>query len=157
PQAAMLQSSMDAYYRASGSVTADENVYGETLNRDPLDSTNVQSPPMDSRGFFNVMKNDPRWVGFLYAKAIRLFNGKREFVDNTSKVAPLGSDARVILVADWASGIPRAERLMQVMRAKFILPVRENRSVHVIHLGDVYYTGMDVEYVRHLELLWPVK
>ena len=60
-------------------------------------------------------------------------------------------------VGDWGSGIPRAQKVGTDMR-KSVKEARDaNLSVHVVHLGDVYYSGWGYEYQKRFLPFWPVE
>jgi 3',5'-cyclic AMP phosphodiesterase CpdA len=62
-----------------------------------------------------------------------------------------------VLVGDWGSGLKRALDVAGHMGDQ-IKAVAGKREVHVIHLGDVYYSGDPVEYERNVlaDGRWPV-
>ena len=64
--------------------------------------------------------------------------------------------ARLVLCADWASGLPRAGEVAKKMAEHLYNAEGRQRDRHVIHLGDVYYAGRDHEYTTHVTDLWPV-
>ena len=63
---------------------------------------------------------------------------------------------RILIVGDWGSGIERAQKLAQQMRMR-IEEVLGSREVHVVHLGDVYYSGWKREYEKRFLPFWPVR
>jgi hypothetical protein len=64
--------------------------------------------------------------------------------------------ARLVVVGDWGTGIPRARKVSDQMGVWIAGAAAENRPVHVIHLGDVYYSGWDFEYKNRFLRYWPV-
>jgi predicted phosphodiesterase len=64
-------------------------------------------------------------------------------------------NARVYLIGDWGSGVTRAKKIADRVRA--MLETERTRPQHVIHLGDVYYSGWPEEYDEHLLAHWPVR
>jgi hypothetical protein len=99
---------------------------------------------------------DPGWVSSLVAMGVRMLRKRHAF--NPAPPAPvqIADQARVILVGDWGSGIPRAQLVAKAMRKAVEQAVRDNRGVHVIHLGDVYYSGWQFEYEDRFLPYWPV-
>ena len=91
----------------------------------------------------------------LYAKYLKRRHGRAAFRANTQGNS-LAADARMLLVGDWASGIPGALEVAETMRRDYIAPVLGRREVHVVHLGDVYYAGLAKEYKKHFLRHWPV-
>jgi hypothetical protein len=81
-----------------------------------------------------------------------LDGGPHRFGTHPAEV-PLASRARVVLLADWGTGTPRARALAE--RARKYLEEVPGMERHVIHLGDVYYCGMDDEYRTRFLNDWP--
>jgi len=84
--------------------------------------------------------SDPGWVEVAWEKLKALFRGKHPFIRHqqlTDFVEAVGDDLRIALVADWGTGTEHAERVMQQIAAA--------NPTHVIHLGDVYYSGTERE------------
>lgn len=107
------------------------------------------------RVFDKFSVSDPEWVSSALAAGLRLFRGRHEFVDH-GPVVPIADQARVVMVGDWGSGIPRAQKIAQNMRQVMLDGLTANREVHVIHLGDVYYSGWRREYEKRFLPFWPV-
>src|SRR4051794_3967042 len=103
-------------------------------------------------------KDDPRWItGIAEAVLRRLEKGNHPF-NQTPAQAQIADDARVVLVGDWGTGLPRARAVATYMREEVADARAEGREAHVVHLGDVYYSGDVVEYDRRMlaDGLWPV-
>jgi len=100
---------------------------------------------------------DPGWVSSLVAMGVRSLRKRHAFNPTPPEPVQISDRARVILVGDWGSGIPRAQRVGTEMRKAVEQGVRENRDVQVIHLGDVYYSGWQFEYEDRFLPYWPVK
>jgi 3',5'-cyclic AMP phosphodiesterase CpdA len=102
--------------------------------------------------------DDPDWV-LKIAEAMldRLARGNHAF-NATAAQATMADDARLVIVGDWGSGLPRARTVAALMGAKIDEARKDGHEVHVIHLGDVYYSGDPVEYKRHVlaQDRWPV-
>jgi hypothetical protein len=103
--------------------------------------------------------DDPEWVTKIAAAMLdRLAKGNHAF--NTAPAqATMADDARLVIVGDWGSGLQRALTVASLMGEKIDEARQQGRDVHVIHLGDVYYSGDPVEYRRHVldDGRWPVK
>jgi len=100
---------------------------------------------------------DPGWVKET-AKAViaRLWRGTYEFVETKSPPeATLGDCARVILISDWATGGEAARAVADIARAE--IESAGDRDVHVVHLGDIYYTGDEEEVRTRFLDPWPVE
>jgi hypothetical protein len=157
--AALLQSSLDEYYRQNGSVIPAENRFGESLKDDPLVSANLTALANWSQskgGRLRLNKRDPRWVLVLQAKAIKRRRGTAKFPDNSVRTTRFASKARIVLIGDWGSGVPDAIKLSNQIWNSYLLPDIGIKELHVVHLGDVYYAGLTKEYVRNFLQHWPV-
>jgi Calcineurin-like phosphoesterase len=101
---------------------------------------------------------DVGWVSVKFAEAIRWFRGKHDFPvrPNNDGSVPIGNRARVVLVGDWATGIPRALDVARRIRETLEEGKRQGLEQHVIHLGDVYYSGWPREYKKNFLDPWPV-
>jgi hypothetical protein len=102
-------------------------------------------------------QTDLRWAACLLAKGIRLYRGKRPFVDRPAAPRRLTNNARLYVLGDWASGVPRARKVSSLIRDMLTAPDMAGREQHVIHLGDAYYSGWAGEYEKNFLPHWPVK
>jgi hypothetical protein len=103
--------------------------------------------------------HDPDWVTRIGEATLdRLARGNHPFNSEPAEYEIPVDDARVVLVGDWGSGLPRARSVGRFMAQEVANAINHGRSVHVIHLGDVYYSGDPVEYIRRVLApgLWPV-
>jgi Calcineurin-like phosphoesterase len=98
--------------------------------------------------------SDPRWVLSLYEK-VKALGRKATFVDDPPTI-DLGERARVVLVGDWGSGLPRALRVRDGM-ARALAAAPDGYERHVVHLGDVYYSGTEGEYRDRFLDPWPTR
>jgi hypothetical protein len=64
---------------------------------------------------------------------------------------------RLVMVGDWGSGLPRARKVAQEMRKFVQESLAAGIECHVIHLGDVYYSGFEYEYKKRFLPFWPVE
>jgi hypothetical protein len=107
------------------------------------------------RRIFNKFSvTDPEWVSTGLAVGVRLFRRRHDFVKE-APVVPIKDNARVLMVGDWGSGIERAQKVGTQMR-KFVEEGVKDRETHVVHLGDVYYSGWRREYEKRFLTYWPV-
>lgn len=100
---------------------------------------------------------DPRWVNSKIAEGIRLFRGKAPFNNRPATPVTIANRVRLVLVGDWGSGVPRARSLAEKMRGVLDDGRRNRLEQHVIHLGDVYYSGWKREYEARFLDCWPVR
>ncbi len=100
--------------------------------------------------------SDPRWVLSGVVIAWHKFKEKAQFGGLPDAAVQIADDARILLVGDWGSGTDRARKVAAQMRRELEVGVAKRKEQHVIHLGDVYYTGSEKEYERHFLANWPV-
>jgi hypothetical protein len=100
---------------------------------------------------------DPDWYVFI-AKGVleRLAEGNAPFNQAPAEYDGMTEDARLVVVGDWGTGLPRARDVATHMREAIDTALASNRQVHVLHLGDVYYSGLETEDQRRFLDLWPV-
>jgi Calcineurin-like phosphoesterase len=101
---------------------------------------------------------DDEWV-IQVAKSMleRIADGNHPFNPVPSR-HEISDDARVVVVGDWGTGLPRARAVAGFMAEEIADARAHGREAHVVHLGDVYYSGTDEEYLRNVLAagLWPV-
>ena len=93
---------------------------------------------------------DPRWVAVAAEKARSWFKGKREFVKHKSLTDfrfQMDNETTIAVVGDWGGGNAAAQAV-----ARQIEKLKPN---HVIHLGDVYYSGTPKEVQERFLKFWP--
>jgi hypothetical protein len=103
--------------------------------------------------------DDPDWVTKIAAATLdRIAKGNHPFNPTPAELEIADATLRVIVVGDWGSGLPRACTVSQLMTAEIADAQKQGVPVHVIHLGDVYYSGDPVEVQRRVlaEGMWPV-
>lgn len=101
---------------------------------------------------------DFRWVADIgLAKALRAVRDRHPFNPEPAPPVALADDARIVMVGDWGSGLPRARAVAEHMRTAIEEGLAEGRQVHVVHLGDVYYAGFAREYRNRFLRDWPVR
>ena len=113
---------------------------------------------LDGRRVFDKFSvTDVRWVSSLFAMGVRRFRKRHPFPARPAEPLRIGDRARLVLVGDWGSGIPRARKVADQMRKVLDEGIRSNREQHVVHLGDVYYSGWEYEYRDRFLKHWPVR
>lgn len=98
---------------------------------------------------------DPAWIETVIAEGIALFDGRPDFPNEPAPPVQLAADARLIVVGDWGTGLAGAIKVGEQMRAA-LQATEPGRQCHVIHLGDVYYSGWPEEYRDRFLRYWPV-
>jgi hypothetical protein len=101
--------------------------------------------------------DDPDWYVFI-AKGVleRLAAGNAPFNPAAAEYDDVTGDARLVVVGDWGTGLPRARDVAALMQERIAQAVAAGRQVLVLHLGDVYYSGLETEDQRRFLDLWPV-
>jgi calcineurin-like phosphoesterase family protein len=166
PIVSLVQSALDAAYERP------ENA-GEVRETPPDDDRRGDGPPLvaerslesvpppkgeDGRRVFEQFSvTDIGWVRSKLAEGIRLFRKRHAFNTNPARPVNFGKNARLVVVGDWGSGLPRAQSVAKEMRKKIEEARTQGRNVHVVHLGDVYYSGWGHEYRKRFLPFWPVK
>jgi hypothetical protein len=101
--------------------------------------------------------NDPEWyVDIARGVLERLAAGNAPFNPVPAEYDHVADDARLVVVGDWGTGLPRAIDVAAHMRQAIETALAEGRQVHVIHLGDVYYSGFESEDKKRFLNPWPV-
>lgn len=113
-------------------------------------------PEGDRRAFGAFEETDPRWVGCWVAEGLRWLHGRVPFPTDPAPPRDIAPNARVVLISDWASGLPRARALARNVMKKWINEAPE-RECHVVHLGDIYYSGWEEECQTRFLDPWPVE
>lgn len=126
---------------------------GETVQPISDITLDPSTAPAPQRLFRAMSQTDARWVACWAAEIYRKFAKRRPFPDTPADPIRIADDARVFLIGDWGSGISRARKIAD--RIKVML-AENGREQHVIHLGDVYYSGWPEEYDDHFLANWPV-
>lgn len=94
----------------------------------------------DSHDWLGWAKSFFTWVGRLdYAK----------WLTAPANPESLGENARIALLADWGTGLygaPASAKCIGATKPAF---------THVIHLGDVYYSGTEQEIDQRFATFWP--
>jgi hypothetical protein len=100
---------------------------------------------------------DPDWY-LVIARGVleRFADGNAPFNSAPAEYGELADDARLVVVGDWGTGLPRARAVAALMQAKIAEALAGGRQVHVLHLGDVYYSGLEYEDRQRFLDLWPV-
>lgn len=165
PIVSLLQSVLDEYYaqpeHAHLVVTTPAARAGEPLDVAVTDRALAPLPPPDggaqARVFEKFSITDIRWVRSKLAEGITMLRGRHPFNTRPAAPAALADRARLVLAGDWATGLPRAQKVARQMRHAVEEALAGGVPVHVIHLGDVYYSGWRHEYLRRFLPYWPVR
>jgi hypothetical protein len=102
--------------------------------------------------------DDPDWIIRVGAAMLdRLAKGNHSFNPKPA-IRTITDNARIVVVGDWGTGLPRARAVASYMADEVAQALAQGREVHVVHLGDVYYSGAEEEVQRNVLApgLWPV-
>jgi hypothetical protein len=94
--------------------------------------------------------SDPGWISVALQRLRALFRGKAKFPKHrTAKDFrfELDNSARIALVSDWGTGNQNARAVAS--------EIAKRKPHHIIHLGDIYYSGDEGEARRHFLDVWP--
>lgn len=99
-------------------------------------------------------KEDIGWVVEIALSLLwRLLHHRHPFCDEPASME-IKDAARLVMVSDWGTGLDEAKEVAEMMRPW--IEDSEGRQVHVVHLGDTYYSGLEQEVRDHILKLWPV-
>ena len=152
---AQLQSALQRYAIDRELTTATARASGAVGLIHPVTDVNLLDPAAPADGLFGAMsQSDLRWVACWVAKALTTFDNPPLFPDHPAPPCRIATDARIFLVGDWGSGVSRARKIADRIRS--MIDEEPIRDQHVVHLGDVYYSGWPEEYDDHFFPNWPV-
>jgi calcineurin-like phosphoesterase family protein len=97
---------------------------------------------------------DPLWLETKLAEGWAMLDRKPAFPAAPAEPVHLARDARVIVVGDWGTGLPAAQQVARRIAER--LEEGRGREQHLIHLGDVYYSGWREEYETRFLPYWPL-
>jgi hypothetical protein len=157
----LVQSALEQYYEEKRQdLILRRDAAGAVAEITPVTDTTLlvdgeERDSFDLLGQFEI--TDPGWVNSLIAMGWRRFRRRHDFNEEPASPVTIEDDARLVLVADWGTGIPRAQRVGSEMTRVLEEGRAEGLQQHVVHLGDVYYSGWQREYEKRLLPYWPVR
>jgi hypothetical protein len=176
PIVSLLQTTIETYYTEQKPDSIEEISDGDKERR-----SGVQTPPVTNlriKDLPEIRENagepgtgserrfatqfevtDIRWVSSGLSWLITKFRGKHSFNAEPSTKDPrrVADNVRVVIVGDWATGLPRAQNVANEMRKVLDAGIAANYQQLVVHLGDTYYSGWQPEYEKRLLKYWPVR
>jgi hypothetical protein len=162
-----LQSALEAYFlerdpkRVTAAPPPDDTRRGPgdvpaVADRSLVDWVPMRQP--NGRRIFNKFSIlDARWVSCKLAERWKHKYGMHAFVPPQPESIPIADTARVFILGDWATGLPRARRVARIIGDLLEKGKAAGLQQHVVHLGDTYYSGWPTEYRDRLLQYWPVK
>jgi hypothetical protein len=152
-----MQSILQRYFITKG-LTQQRAAAGAVAVTHPISDVSLM-PAVAAKApkqlFGKMSQTDAGWLACWAAMAYRKFGKRHTFPNLPAEPHPLAPNARVYLLADWGSGVGRARKIAD--RIQSMLEAEGARDQHVIHLGDVYYSGWPEEYDDHFLPFWPVR
>jgi hypothetical protein len=121
-----------------------------------LGLTPVRNAPANRRLFDRYSITDVQWVRSKLAESVRLYRGKHAFNEKRPQPVTIADRARVLLVGDWATGVPRARKVGSRITRELDAGRELGVEQHLVHLGDVYYSGFPNEVRKRFLQHWPV-
>lgn len=97
--------------------------------------------------------DDFGWMTTVVEAGLTKLEGDQHPFGTAPVEQPLADRARLVLLADWGTGTPRARHIAELARQR--LDEAEGIDRHLIHLGDVYYCGLPAEYRSRFLDYWP--
>jgi hypothetical protein len=160
PELSNLQSAIELYFLEKRSETVETPPPDGRRGGAPAQLTIWQEYLEGRRLLGPFEQTDVGWINSWFAKGIRQFRGKHEFVGRPVRKEPIvlpDENLRIVVFGDWGSGIPRAVKVGELVERELHDPNVKGWKKHVIHLGDVYYSGWEYEYRNRFLDHWPVK
>ncbi|MGY3388744.1 hypothetical protein ACVWW6_001335 [Bradyrhizobium sp. USDA 3311] len=154
PVLSIAQSALERYFEHKNAVAADPPMAarrGGGTSADPVTGNRI-----DRRIFDKFSITDPGWVSSLIAMGVQKFRNPHVFNQTPAQSVEMKERCRLVIVGDWGSGLPRARATADAMRTFIDACLADGTDCHVIHLGDVYYSGWDWEYRKRFLPYWPV-
>src|SRR3984885_6993363 len=149
PAVSLVQSALTAALREQGATT----------DRTPVDRSRWSTIAGTAEALMhpgNFSPDDPDWVTKIAKSMLdHLAKGNHPFNPRPAERA-ISDSARLIVVGDWGTGLPRARAVAAYMAEEASDALEHGREAHVIHLGDVYYSGLPSEVQQHVLAYWPV-
>jgi hypothetical protein len=156
PVLSITQSVLEQYIAHKNAAATDEAGSGRRdgggNEADPVTGSRI-----DRRIFDQFSVTDPGWVSSLIAMGIQKFRNPHAFKASPAPSVEMKDRCRIVMVGDWGSGLPRAQTTALAMRTYVDQCLADGTDCHVVHLGDVYYSGWDFEYRDRFLPYWPVK
>ncbi|HWF49753.1 MAG TPA: metallophosphoesterase [Solirubrobacteraceae bacterium] len=157
PMVSLLQTSLEDEARKSGVVATpkDRGPFGHIVGVVEKIVHEVESV-LDPTKFST---HDPDWVTKIAEATLdRIAQGNHAFNPTPAEYEITAPALRIVVVGDWGSGLPRACQVAKLMAGEVADAEARGLPVHVVHLGDVYYSGDPVEVQRRVlaDGMWPV-
>jgi hypothetical protein len=125
------------------------------------ENTGAERGLEDSIGFeaFDQFgQTDIGWISSLVAMGLR--QARTLHPGGERAPAPprkIDNRCRIVMMGDWGSGIKRARKISSIAREIVKQGDESGLQQHVLHLGDVYYSGFGWEYKKRFLPYWPVE
>lgn len=131
-----------------------EQVKASVFYKDPGGGTPPPAPEMDmamAAALIEQFSNlDPGWIAWVWEKAKARLKGKHEFPTHVTAGNvnfEMGDETTIAVVGDWGGGNEAAQAVAE--------QIKKIKPDHIIHLGDVYYSGTEKEVKERFLQYWP--
>ncbi|MGA2928764.1 MAG: metallophosphoesterase, partial [Solirubrobacteraceae bacterium] len=121
-----------------------------SADRQAADGTSVA---LGDQLFDKFGPDDFGWMETVVEAGLTALAGDKHPFGTKPTDQKLGEQARLVLLADWGTGTPRALKIAELARQR--LEQAEGPECHLVHLGDVYYCGLPGEYRSRFLDRWP--
>jgi hypothetical protein len=158
PILGMLQSSLQCYWLDKTALVVKPAGQGLAASEAAITDMHLLPGALGggNQGFLRAFEQtDIGWASCWMARLVRAFKHKHPFHADPAPPCQMANKARVMIVGDWGTGLPRARQVAASMRD--VIAVPDGHEQHVIHLGDVYYSGWKREYDEQFLPFWPVR
>jgi hypothetical protein len=154
----VFQSALEEYFerREPDALVDDDRRSGEIDDLPAVTDRSLGLLDDDRRLGGAFEPTDVGWAACLFAMAWRKARGRRDFNPKPASPTKLEPNSRLLVMGDWGTGLPRAARVSAVMKDELDEGLEKGLDQHVIHLGDVYYSGWKWEYEKRVLPFWPV-
>lgn len=154
PVISIVQSALEMYLRDP---TTPDAVEDDAVSAEETQVTGTSVLRDNRRILEQFSVTDIGWVSSVVAMGIRAFKDRHAFNPIPARSVTVGDRCRLVVVGDWGSGVPRARKTAESMRHHVVEAMETNLECHVVHLGDVYYSGFEYEYRDRFLPYWPVR
>jgi len=157
PMVSVLQTSLEAEARQNGLVRTREpgGPFGHIVGVVECIEHRIDSILHPEK----FSTDDPDWVTKIGQGTLdRIAKGNHPFNPTPAEYEVADAAWRLVVVGDWGTGLPHACMVSRLMAAEVTDAIQRHLPVHVLHLGDVYYSGDPVEVQRRVlaDGMWPV-
>jgi hypothetical protein len=156
PNLSMVQSIMHSGYMVGGQVetTAAQGASGSASAGAEMSlSQDALTPPQKLFGGIFDEPGPGYAVGWLAGVTYSVFQKTQPF-RKPGPMVKLGNKARIVVAGDWGTGHARAQAIGKMMQ-QCLEEAAPDQDRHVVHLGDIYFSGLPSECSSRFLSYWP--